>query len=161
MFSRLGVLVFLVLGATLATACAGAPPAAPTVVPTSTPAPAAEPSPTPEELLLGAPPPDVMAGNWAGQADNGAAFLFVITHEGGKGKLTGTFTYTPAGEPDITVPIVQGRIEGRDVTLSAQVGSVMYNFVLRLGEHRSALTGTWTTADTGIPQPITFNKLAM
>ncbi|MBU0492772.1 MAG: hypothetical protein KKA73_02940 [Chloroflexi bacterium] len=102
------------------------------------------------------PPPTQPAGpsamgKWGAQSGD-QRFLLIVTNQQGN-TLQGTIQI--AGQ---TVPISNSTIQGNQVEIHAQVGSVIYNF-FGLALTETSMSGQWSTSLAGIPQPITFNRL--
>ena len=116
--------------------------------------PPSPPTPTPPSA------PSVM-GNWGAQPEGGnEGFVIIVTDQHASGRLKGTFTIRPAQGQEVTAQLSHdSKIQDHNVTIHAQVGSVTYNFMLALSGDGQSMAGNWSTSQTGLLQPITFNRL--
>jgi len=121
------------------------------VVPTP-PTPVPPPTATPE------PPTPEMVGRWGAQPNPGESFMIIITGQDGH-NLQGTLTVRSGDGQSVTGTLVNSTIRHGDVTLHAQIGSVMYNFMLTRTDDGQQLIGSWSTSQMGLLQPITFERL--
>ncbi|MBU0491945.1 MAG: hypothetical protein KKB13_08860 [Chloroflexi bacterium] len=115
--------------------------------------PPTPPTPTPQ-------PGPTLVGHWGAQAGDGDSFLFIITDQHASGRLKGTLIIQSAGGQPVTDQFTQdSMVAGNQVTIHAQIGSVMYNFMLTLAGDDQTMDGNWSTSQTGLLQPITFQRL--
>jgi hypothetical protein len=113
---------------------------------------AVPPQPTP------VPPTPNLVGGWGGRPNPAESFIITITSQQGN-NLQGTLTFRPAQGSPVTGPPFNSTIQGTSVTINAQLGSDTYNFILALSADGQHLSGSWSTARTGLLQPITFDRL--
>jgi len=115
-------------------------------------------------VVAGAPTPTPvpsmpnLVGGWGGRPNPAESFIFTITSQQGN-NLQGTLTFRPAQGAPLTGPLFDSTIQGNNVTIHAQLGSETYNFMLTLSADGRHMTGSWSTARTGLLQPINFDRL--
>jgi len=141
------------------------PPTPTPVRPTPTPVPPTptpvRPTPTPlPPTSTPLPPAPNLVGHWGGRPSPTESFIIIITGQPGNA-LQGTLTVQPEQGSSVTGMLFDSTIQGNNVTIHARIGSETYNFILTLSADRQHLTGHWSTARTGLLQPITFDRLAL
>jgi hypothetical protein len=96
------------------------------------------------------PVPANVEGKW-----EGSQFRLRITKQRSSGKLEGTLRVENYKREALRSSMIQDR----NVTIHAKVHDVEYNFVLTLSDDGQRLVGHWSTTQTGLLVPITFNKV--
>jgi len=116
------------------------------------------PTPIPVPTSTPVPPTPNLVGRWGGRPDPSESFIIIITGQQGNA-LQGTLTVQPAQGSPVTGMLFNSTIQGNTVTIHAQLGSETYNFMLTLSADGRHMTGSWSTARTGLLQPINFDRL--
>ncbi len=118
----------------------------------------APPPPPPPPTATPVPPAPSLVGSWGGRPDPSQSFIIIITGQDGP-NLQGTFTIRSEDGQSVTGMLVNSTIQDNNVTIHAQVGSEMYNFMLTLSANGRQLNGSWSMSRMGMLQPITFERL--